>query len=155
MKVRYAKLEDSKHIFEWRNDEFNRSMSASGISIDWKEHTKWYKSALIDPDKVIVVGEDSVGKIGMVRIDYSEKRTQATISINLNPIRIGQRLSSDLLNESISYAKLPKDIRLIAQIRHQNIASIRCFYRCQFHYADSDDDFIYLAKWGSVHCAGR
>ncbi|SVC01333.1 uncharacterized protein METZ01_LOCUS254187, partial [marine metagenome] len=29
IKVRYATLEDSKHIYEWRNDEVTRSMSTN------------------------------------------------------------------------------------------------------------------------------
>jgi RimJ/RimL family protein N-acetyltransferase len=82
----------------------------------------------------------------MVRFDYNDERTQAEISINLNPIRRGQKLSSSLLSESIFFAKLPNNIRLIAQIKHQNTVSIKCFNKCGFHYDNADDDYIYLVK---------
>ena len=94
IKVRYATLEDSKHIYEWRNDEVTRSMFTNTDIVEWTEHAEWYKSALLNPNKVIIVGEDAKGKIGMARFDYNEERTQAEISINLNPIRRGKKLSS-------------------------------------------------------------
>jgi RimJ/RimL family protein N-acetyltransferase len=146
MKVRYATLEDSKHISEWRNDEVTRSMSTNADIVEWGEHDEWYKAVLLDPNKVIIVGEDDKGKIGVVRLDYNDERTQAKISINLNPIRRGQKLSSSLLNESICFAKLTNDIRLIAKIKHQNTISIGCFSKCGFDYTSADDDYIYLVK---------
>ena len=146
MKVRHATLEDSKHIYEWRNDEVTRSMSTNTDIVEWTEHTKWYRSALLNPNKLIIIGEDDKGKIGMVRFDYNDERTQAEISINLNPIRRGQKLSSSLLSESIFFAKPPNNIRLIAEIRHQNTVSIKCFSKCGFHYDNADDDYIYLVK---------
>ena len=146
MKVRFATLGDSKHIYEWRNDEVTRSMSANTDIVEWTEHTEWYKTALLNPIKVIIVGEDAKGKIGMVKFDYNDEKTKAEISINLNPIRRGQNLSSSLLNESICFAKLPNDIRLIAQIKHQNTVSIKCFSKCGFHYDNADDDNICLVK---------
>jgi len=146
IKLRYATLEDSKHIYEWRNDEVTRSMSTNTDIVEWAEHAEWYKSALLNPNKVIIVGEDAKGKIGMVRLDYNDGSTQAEISINLNPIRRGQNLSSSLINESICFAKPPNNIRLIAEIKHPNTVSIKCFSKCGFHYDNADDDYIYLVK---------
>ena len=146
IKLRYATLEDSKHIYEWRNDEVTRSMSTNTDIVEWAEHAEWYKSALLNPNKLIIIGEDDKGKIGMVRFDYNDERTQAEISINLNPIRRGQKLSSSLLNESICFAKIPNDIRLIAQIKHQNTVSIKCFSKCGFHSENVDSDYLYLVK---------
>jgi RimJ/RimL family protein N-acetyltransferase len=121
-------------------------MSTNTDIVEWAEHAEWYKSALLNPNKLIIIGEDDKGKIGMVRFDYNDERTQAEISINLNPIRRGQKLSSSLLSESIFFAKLPNNIRLIAQIKHQNTVSIKCFNKCGFHYDNADDDYIYLVK---------
>jgi RimJ/RimL family protein N-acetyltransferase len=146
MKVRFATLGDSKHIYEWRNDEVTRSMSTNTDIIEWTEHTEWYKAALLNPIKVIIVGEDAKGKVGMVGFDYNDERTQAVISINLNPIRRRQNLSSSLLNESIIFAKPPNNMRLIAKINHKNTVSIKCFSKCRFHYDNADDDYIYLVK---------
>ena len=146
MKVRLATLDDSKHIYEWRNDQVTRSMATHTGIVEWTEHTEWYNAALLDSLKVIIVGEDDKGKIGMVRFDYNDERTEAIININLNPIRRGQKLSSSLLNDSICFAKLPNDIRLIAQIKHQNTVSIKCFCKCGFHYDNADDDNICLVK---------
>ena len=146
MKVRFATVDDSKHIYEWRNDEVTRSMSAHTGIVEWTEHTEWYNAALLNPGDAIIVGEDAKGRIGMVRFDYNDERTQAEISINLNPIRRGQNLSSSLLNESIFFANPPNNIRLIAEIKHQNTVSIKCFSRCGFHYDNADDDYIYLVK---------
>ena len=146
MQVRSARLEDSKHIYEWRNNEITRRMSTNTDIVEWAEHAELYKSALLNPNKVIIVGEDDKGKIGMVRFNYNDKRTEAEISINLNPIRRGQNLSSSLLNKSIFFVKPPNNIRLIAEIKHQNTVSIKCFSKCGFHYDNADDDYINLVK---------
>ena len=35
---------------------------------------------------------------------------------------------------------------LIAEIKHPNTVSIKCFSKCGFHYDNADDDYIYLVK---------
>ena len=144
--MRFATLKDSKQIFDWRNDAVSRSMSASANIVKWSEHAKWYKTALLNPNCVIIVGEDAYGSLGMVRFDYDNERTQAEVSINLNPSRRGENLSSSLLSESIGFAIFTKTIRLTAQIKHQNIVSIRSFTKCGFHYQNADEDYIFLVK---------
>ena len=47
IKVRYATLEDSEDISEWRNDELTRSMFTNTDIVEWAEHAEWYKSALL------------------------------------------------------------------------------------------------------------
>ena len=146
MKVRHAKIEDSLDIFKWRNDRLTRSMFIHSDLVEWEEHAEWFQSGLSDHNKVILVGEDELGKIGVVRIDYDYRKQLGDISINLNPIRRKQRLSSVLLDKSIYLAKPPSAIKLVAKIKQNNSASIRCFSKSGFFHNDTDDDYVYLVK---------
>ena len=46
IKIRNAKENDTKDIFEWRNDEITREMSHSSEIIEWENHCKWFLSSL-------------------------------------------------------------------------------------------------------------
>ncbi len=46
-------------------------MSASANIVKWSEHAKLYKTALLNSNCLIIVGEDANGRIGMVRFESS------------------------------------------------------------------------------------
>ena len=46
--VRKANDEDSRDIFDWRNDELTRQMSHNTDFVDWDSHSNWLYSSLIN-----------------------------------------------------------------------------------------------------------
>ena len=128
IKIRNAKENDTKDIFEWRNDEITREMSHSSEIIEWENHCKWFLSSLDSKNSVLLICEDnSSEKIAIIRFDIFE--SYSIISINLNPAQRGKGLSKSCLIRSIEFfSKEYIEIKnLIAEIKEDNIASQKTF----------------------------
>lgn len=128
IKIRSAKENDSKDIFEWRNDELTRQMSHTSEIIDWENHNRWHSNSLNSQSRVLLICEDNRNeKIAIIRFDISE--SNAIISINLNPNQRGKGLAKSCLIQSIEFfSKEYVGIKnLIAEIKEDNIASQKTF----------------------------
>lgn len=137
-----ATAHDSKDIWLWRNDAETRAMSLSSDEISWEAHSRWFGQSLADRNRFIFIGIDAASeKIGMSRFDVDPKALTANVSINLNPLMRGRKLSSILLGKSIETFWSLKALPLTATVRKTNIASIKCFEKCGFGLALSDDTF--------------
>lgn len=118
----------------------------SSAEITWDAHIEWFESALLDPNSTILIGEDDAGKIGSVRFEFSDRKTQAEVSINLNPARRRQGMSSVLLNKALQSAVPVECKKLTARVKHENIASKRCFLKCGFTQVHSNREFVNMSK---------
>jgi len=128
IKIRSAKENDSKDIFEWRNDELTRRMSHTSKIIGWKKHSRWYSQSLVSEKRILLICEDdSNKKIAIIRFDMHE--SNAVISINLNPTQRGKGLAKLCLIRSIEFfSKEYSEIKsLIAEIKEENIVSQKTF----------------------------
>lgn len=151
--IRRATENDAKKIFEWRNDLDSIAMSLSSKIIDWKTHEKWYDLALNDQNTLITICESKslpFQEIGMVRFNFTPIKKNATVSINLNPEARGNSLGHYCLKASISYAKKTKKnlSRIIADIKKENIASIKTFEKAGFDFLEipSKESLRYVYK---------
>ncbi|OIO80978.1 hypothetical protein AUJ84_02055 [Candidatus Pacearchaeota archaeon CG1_02_32_132] len=139
IRLRKATIEDSSDLFSWRNDPVTRAMSRDTGPISRESHEVWYKRALADPKKSILIGENEEDQIGMVRFDYQDSPRTAEININLNPAMRGRGYGQTLLNESCEYAFSHLGIeRIYAEIKPSNLPSIKIFERRGFKYLPSD-----------------
>lgn len=128
IKIRRAKENDSKDIFEWRNNELTRQMSITSEIIEWENHSRWFSKSLNSESRILLVCEDNFNeKISIIRFDISE--SYAIISINLNPNQRGKGLAKSCLIESIEFfSKEYIGIKnLIAEIKEDNVASQKTF----------------------------
>ena len=128
IKIRSAKENDSKDIFEWRNNELTRQMSHTSEIIEWENHNRWYSNSLNSQSRILLICEDNRNeKIAIIRFDISE--SNAIISINLNPNQRGKGLAKPCLIGSIEFfSKEYTEIKnLIAEIKEDNIASQKTF----------------------------
>lgn len=150
--IRAAVLADGLELFLWRNDIRVREMSVNQGEITIEEHIAWLKRALLDPKRTIFIGELTNGtKAGVVRFDTDCERGEVTVNITVNPTIRGRGLSVPLLGAAIgSFAKYFKEsgnpLKLIAQIRHDNAASLACFKRAAFEPWREDDKFSFLIR---------
>lgn len=142
MKVRLANKNDKYDIFCWRNDEHTINMSFEMSKIDWQQHCIWFNRILDDENKMLLICEDEKrNPIGVVRFDIV--KSQATVSINLNPIMRGRGLGQKALTSCISFFNdSHHEINiLLAEIKTNNIASIKSFAGAGFveldHLTDS------------------
>ena len=128
IKIRNAKENDSKDIFEWRNDEITREMSHESEITEWENHSRWFSSSLDSKSRILLICEDGCNeKIAIIRFDIS--KSNAVISINLNPTQRGKGLAKSCLIRSIEFfSEEYMEIKnLIAEIKEDNIASQKTF----------------------------
>tara|TARA_B100001146_G_scaffold204177_1_gene197235 strand:+ start:131 stop:580 length:450 start_codon:yes stop_codon:yes gene_type:complete len=145
MKIRLALIEDSEHIWKWRNDPDTRTMSMNSDKVSWEDHSTWYSNAISSELKVIYVGIDEVTNdlVGMVRFDIEDNRLKAKSSINLNPNWRGKRISIALLKISHQYFRRQHKMPIIAMIKKANQASIKCFEGCGYRFRSEDNNCMY------------
>ena len=145
MKIRRAIIEDSEDIWAWRNNTHTRSMFRSSEFVEWAAHVKWFDLMLRRADGLLLVGvDDSDGKVGMVRFDLRNKNV-AEISINLNPKKRGLGLAKPLLEQALKRCADILDVNeFVAEIKIENIASIKTFEGAGFQFFRSDDQMSYF-----------
>ncbi|MDH6423813.1 GNAT family N-acetyltransferase [Aurantimicrobium minutum] len=149
MVIRSAGIEDSRYLFEWRNDPTTRNASLNTDEIHWEEHQKWYLSVLKNPQVVIYIAEDIPAEsspLGMCRFNISEERESAEVSINLNPEHRGKGLAQSILHDAIEVftTEHPRVIDLTATIREENLPSMKIFVSENFVPQHSQDGVVQL-----------
>lgn len=147
IKIRSAKENDSKDIFEWRNDELTRQMSHTSEIIEWENHNRWYSNSLDSEGRILLICEDNHNeKIAIIRFDISE--LNAVISINLNPTQRGKGIAKSCLIRSIEFfSKEYIEIEnLIAEIKEDNIASQKTFFGIGFTKYNSKENVGFYKK---------
>ena len=147
IKLSQATENDSKDIWEWRNDEQTRLMSITTDEVSWEAHSAWYEKSLKNPNRLLFVGlveEDQ--KSGMCRFDIDPEKEKAEVSINLNPEHRGKNLSQKLLAASVESFAKRHNIPLTATIKKTNEASIKCFTRCGFVLEKEDGEYNYYTR---------
>lgn len=131
MIVRPATPEDSRIIWEWRNDPVTISTSRSQAEVEWEGHSKWFPAKLASPGTVFIVGITD-GPLGLTRFDFLPSGVWAT-SVNLNPAYRGKKLSSPMLSSAMEWMKSEKDAgKFSTEIKDGNIPSIKMFGRCGY-----------------------
>jgi len=142
--LRLANISDSQDMLAWRNDPVTRQFSFSTEEVSLKEHQSWFKKAIFDPNKVIYIAEKKSAKIGMVRLDKGEE--SAVISINLNPEFRGLGLSKSILFESIKEFRKTNLLPIIAEIKHENVVSLKLFESCGFTKISEEKSKVILRR---------
>lgn len=141
MKVKPATLQDSKDIWQWRNDPASRAMFFDGDQVAWEDHQQWYARALKSPERTLLVGvdEEVQQNIGVVRFDGLEDEV-VEVSINLNPLYRGQGLAKPLLSMAIDhYLAINNCSQLIAKIKSINTASRKLFAGVGFEFVSDSE----------------
>ena len=88
-----------------------------------------------EPPKWVVKKRKGLGDdfIGMVRFDNIYDKTSYNVSINLNPLFRGKKLSATFLKKAIDFFTSRIDCKsMYADIKPTNIASIKCFEKNNF-----------------------
>ncbi len=125
--IREAVIDDSKEIYAWRNSPVVRRFFFDSSPISFDDHDKWFREAVDNHNRVLFIGEINKRKIGVVRYDIN--KGQATVSIFLDPGKIGQSYGAILLHASDCMLRRlrPEVLRLKAKILQQNEASRKIF----------------------------
>jgi|GEM_PF-1928795 len=146
LRVYPARLEDSRDIWAWRNDETTRMMSINNEEITWEAHCHWFERILQASDIWTYIALDGyANKVGVCRFDLDPSGNFASVSINLNPLLRGQGRGTEVVRTGVStfwadYRTVP----IRALIKKDNHASLRCFLKAGFQREPNDEGDIQI-----------
>jgi len=145
MKIIKANIKDLNFFYNCRNDSRTRLMMVNTKFIRIEEHKKWFSSAIRSNKYFLYVGKIKK-KIGIVIFSFDEISYNVDISITIHPEYRKKKLSSILLKKAIRKFKkdLDSNINLIARIKEQNKASIKCFLKSGFIFSSKLKNMLYF-----------
>ena len=146
MKITKASNNDSLDIFQWRNDPLTRQNSVNTSTVSLKDHNQWFNEVLNSRNTELLIGIENSIKVGVCRFCLNNLSNSVEVSINLNPLMRGKRISKKLLEESINYYLKNNKVMLTATIRINNIPSIKIFEELNFIKTKSTDSFNYYER---------
>lgn len=120
MNLRLAKKEDSKTLFDWRNEESVCLQSINTEPIPWETHTTWFERSLMNPNRQIYLAEVDGEAVGMIRWDKDEEKDYHELSWLLGLEFRGKGYSKQMLGLIIDQNLG----RLYAQIKKDNVPSL-------------------------------
>ncbi|SRR6266481_5830757 len=134
MKLRRAREDDCKLLWEWASDPTVRSMSFSSASIPWEEHVSWFTQKLRDPNCFIFIAvNDQDLPVGQARFDLKNKH-EAEIGVIVAGSRRGLGYGSAMIALSVSRLFSITPVRTIhAYIKSDNQGSIKAFEKAGFN----------------------
>jgi UDP-2,4-diacetamido-2,4,6-trideoxy-beta-L-altropyranose hydrolase len=135
--VREVNANDSKFLYEWRNDPVIRRVSREDGIIPLEDHQKWFSSVISDPKRILLLIERGGSAIGVVRFDFESEC--AEVSIYLVPGNVGGGLGGGVLRKSEQWlkAKRPNVTIINAEVLGDNRRSHNLFKRGGYELASS------------------
>ncbi|HDO26306.1 MAG TPA: UDP-2,4-diacetamido-2,4,6-trideoxy-beta-L-altropyranose hydrolase, partial [Nitrospirae bacterium] len=130
--LRDAASEDCAMIFEWRNHPDTRKHCFDESELEFKDHEKWFSETLTSPDTALLIGEINNSAAGVLRYDLKENK--ATVSIYLAPTLKNKGIGTEMLIQGNSWIMKNhiEIVQIIAEIKEDNINSIKAFTRAGF-----------------------
>ena len=143
--VRPANKKDSKRIWEIRNHPISRKYSGNSEKIFFARHNLWFKNKYFNgQDNYCFVLKSKDGLVvGYCRLDLDNINNYYIISIAIDPNHHGQGLGHRLMRDTLSqFARWRKGI--FAEIKKENLGSIRLFQKNNFKIFKEDEKNYYL-----------
>jgi UDP-2,4-diacetamido-2,4,6-trideoxy-beta-L-altropyranose hydrolase len=122
-----ASQEDSKKLFEWRNDPTIREVSRNTGVITWEVHQKWITETLMSPNRLLLIGQRDGVSVGVVRFDILDNEAEVSIYVIPGIKELG--LGRDLLQAAERWflAIRPDVLKFHAHVLGANARSHRLF----------------------------
>lgn len=133
--LRKLKSEDSKLIFQWRNDETIIRLSSSQKKVSWQEHQEWIKNSIQSPIRTVFIIENNEEPVGQVRFDKENKDNEfAIVSIYLLPKDTKKGIGTRALQLACQQYFQEEDSvkEIFAFVRDENTISQKFFLKCGF-----------------------
>jgi UDP-2,4-diacetamido-2,4,6-trideoxy-beta-L-altropyranose hydrolase len=134
LRLRPARQDDCKFLWEWANDSDVREVSFSSELISWEEHLQWFKSKLGDRNCLFFIAVDSADvPIGQVRFDIVKEKKEAVISVSIDRKFRGKGYGSAIIQLASQMLFSLSGVNVIqAYIKQNNAASIRAFMKAGY-----------------------
>ncbi|OGY92018.1 MAG: hypothetical protein A3H70_01975 [Candidatus Komeilibacteria bacterium RIFCSPLOWO2_02_FULL_48_11] len=154
--VRLVNQNDCVRIWEIKNHPIVRANSNNQEEVSFASHKLWFdKKYFSGADNHCYVLESKVGKvIGYCRFDYKAEDDAYITSIALDPEYHGHGLGSVLLKESLSQFGHGHGKKILAEIKKDNIPSMKLFKKNNFEIYGEDDINYYLLVFNTPSACG-
>jgi UDP-2,4-diacetamido-2,4,6-trideoxy-beta-L-altropyranose hydrolase len=132
LRLRQAREEDCRVLWEWANDPQVRAAAFSSEPIPWERHQVWFASKMRDPDCRILVAEDERGRaVGQFRVDWRSEQ-DGDIDVSVAAECRGAGYGAVLIDSGASSVFAERGERLHAFVKVENEASRRAFEQAGF-----------------------
>lgn len=130
-------VNDLELYFEWANDPEVRQQSYNSITINFDNHSKWFKALLNDKSSYLYIFKNQNNeKVGQVRIQ-KQNNYEAIISISVASMHRGKGYASEMLILATdSFFTDNKDFLINAYIKEINLSSKYSFEKAGFKFCD-------------------
>ena len=140
MEVRRATMDDAPYVLEWRNDPQTVAMSKTG-AVAVHDHFVWFAKSIDNQDRDLFIAWENGRRVGMVRFDRVDDVW--LVSINIAPNERRKGYASSALRRAIEEVG---NRHLLAEIKPDNLASIRAFKRCGFRQVGETGGLLHFAR---------
>ncbi len=143
--LRHATFSDRDIVLEWRNNIKIRENSFNSQIISKEEHDKWFNDVLKRKDIILLIGLLGKKRVGQIRFNINKKI--AKISVNVAQDSIGKCFGPILILKGSRFLFENTDCKeIIAEIKADNIASIKAFSKSGFTEIASDENKISMRE---------
>lgn len=137
IRLRPAREEDARLLWEWANDQETRQLSFSSDPIPWETHVSWFNRILQDPAHCFWIALDSEdAPLGSIRFAIDGK--DATLSVNTALQCRGKGFGAEIVQTGARKLFATTDAQTIhAYVKPENAASKKLFRKTGFSEAES------------------
>jgi RimJ/RimL family protein N-acetyltransferase len=141
MILREAKFDDWEILLKWRNDPTARENSFNQNEISELNHKLWFMDSLMNDYRKIYILEENSTPVGTIRVDKIDL-DKYILSWNISPDHRKKGYGVKILEIYLEN----KTGEFIAEIKPENIASIKMVEKNKFEFFKSEDNKLTFRK---------
>ncbi|MGH9497284.1 MAG: GNAT family N-acetyltransferase, partial [Candidatus Sulfotelmatobacter sp.] len=148
IRLRRARSDDARLVWEWANDPEVRAASFSSAPIPWEAHARWFEEKSQNGMNLFLIAEDGDGRaFGQIRFDFDE--TDAQLSFSIAREKRGLGLASSIVQEGVREVWAQTSCaRVHAFVKAGNASSARTFlkagFKCEGLQKIQDNDALHF-----------
>jgi RimJ/RimL family protein N-acetyltransferase len=141
MKLRLATLDDDKLLLKWRNDPITRISSHNKEEVKIREHIKWLRNCIVNPNQFLFIAEKNDIPIGTIRADLFDETYE--LSWMIAPEARGKGLGKQMV---IMLARILASKTIRAEIKRTNRGSIRIALYAGMKFSHRDGEILHFSR---------
>lgn len=132
IRLRLAREEDARMLWEWANDPETRQSSFVSGKISWETHLAWFKRVLEDPAHCFWIALDNEDTpLGSIR--FASEGKDATLSVSTAPEHRGKGFGTEIVKGGCKKLFDTTAVKHIhAHVKPENVTSKKLFLKTGF-----------------------
>lgn len=142
MKLRKATFDDWKFLLDLRNDDEARKNSHHTEEIDPEAHKQWLDIVLKNEYRQLLIAIENDEPVGSIRADFNTAFETYEISCSVMPGYRGKGIGTEMVKHFVAR----QDIKVIAEIKKSNIASIKMVAHAGMKLVKEENEILYYSN---------